>query len=480
MDQRVTQPIAILDIGSNSVRMVVYHAAHRVPLPLYNEKHMCGLGAQLQETGALDVEGKEEARHAIARFKLMLERQRIQTVHILATAAIRDASDGETFRLEIEAMLGAPVHVIDGKREASLAALGVISSFAKPEGLVADLGGGSMELATLSDNRISSLISTPLGVLRAPEGESEIDAMLEKHTKKLGKHKTLYAVGGSFRALAKMHMRQTDYSLELLHNYSLNKRTIQHIYKQLRALPVDRIADLSGIPKRRANSMAYASLLLVKLMEKCGCERVVFSVSGIREGYLYDLLDAKQQAEDPLLSSAADLALFAERHGEYAAEMFDWATPLFIHMPPAWERLRRAACTLSEIAWRIDPNFRGEGLYHRVLQSSLKGISHRERVMLSLALYHRHENKWKQEKGPLALIDERERLWAKAVGLSLRICSELTGGAHGHLGHAKVHWQKDQLALELDAESNPLRSAALEKSLDGLGDTLKALSNLTI
>ena len=477
---RIHNPIAILDIGSNSVRMVVYHAAHRVPLPLYNEKHMCGLGAQLQESGTLDEEGKQEARLAIARFKLMLERQRISKVHVLATAAIRDASDGESFREEIEGLLGCAIHVIEGKEEARLAALGVISSFARPIGLVADLGGGSMEIAQLDQDHIKQLHSTPLGVLREPDDEDEIDAILKPIAKKIGKQEVLYAVGGSFRAIAKMHMRQTDYPLELLHNYSLSRKAIKRIHKEFSSLPTRHIADLSGIPKRRAGSMKYASLLLHKIMKHFDCDKVVFSVSGIREGFLYDTLDVKQQQEDPLLSSASDLALFAERHGQYAAELYDWASPIFGHMPPQWERLRRAACILSEIAWRIDPNFRGEGLYSRVLQSSLKGMSHRERVMLALALYHRHENKWKQETGPLALIDERERLWAKSVGLSLRVASELTGGAHGHLHHAELRWQKDVLHLELDTQSQPLRTATLAKCLDGLGEALKALSNFTM
>ncbi len=476
MKAEQNQKVGIIDIGSNSVRMVVYHAPNRVPLPLYNEKHFCGLGASIAKNGRLDKSGKDEARDALLRFKEMAHRLSITSLDILATAALRDAEDADAFREELETLMELPIHVISGKEEARLAALGVVASFASPHGIVADLGGGSMEVGILDNGQLRDLSSAPIGVLREKQ-HKKLKEHLERLPAPSTAFSTLYAVGGSFRAIAKMHMKLNLYPLDLLHGYVMKRKQVKKIAEMLSKMTPHKITKLPGIPKRRATCMAYASHLLLALMDRYGSDRVIFSVSGIREGFLYDSLPNAQKAEDPLLSSAHDLALFCQRHGHYAAELFEWGKPLFGAMPERSERLRHACCILSEIAWQIDPNFRGEWLYNRFVQSSLKGMDHVERVMISLALYHRHESKWKED---LKLLNEEQMLWSKAVGLSLRVASELTGGISGYLPKTKLYWLKNHLTLELDESSQPLLHAKLQKYLDGLGDTLNALSKRSI
>ena len=154
--------------------------------------------------------------------------------------------------------------------------------------------------------------------------------------------------------------------------------------------------------------------------------------------------------------------------------------PLFNNEPILWQRLRLALCMLSELAWSIDPNFRAGWAYHRIIQSSLKGIDHKERLMLATALYHRYQTKWKGERKELVLLDERERLWARCVGLAANLAFQLSGGRAGNLHHARLTWHDGQVKLALDDEASPLRTDAVEKRVEGLGDALRAFANFVI
>lgn len=480
---------AVIDIGSNSVRMVVYHAPVRVPLPLYNEKYYCGLGSGLAKTGKLNPDGVKKAHGAMARFIIMANRLGVNEMTVLATAAIRDASDGEAFVRSINKKFQVDVQVISGPEEAQLAAMGVLASIHDPVGISADLGGGSMELAYLRHDRISHQSSFELGVLRLADeagGNADkiarlIDAELAQLTWMAQvRARMIYAIGGSFRTLAKTHMKQTGYSLPILHEYTLTKRTIDKMVKHLSPLSVREIGELPGIPSKRAATILPAAMMLQHLMHYSGANKVMFSVSGIREGLLFSHLPVVKQKEDSLLASARDLASLAGRQGRYAQELYDWMQPLFRDESDRRNRLRMALCQVSELAWTIDPNFRGEWAYLRLIQSAIKGVDHRERVLIALALYHRYQTKWKQDRPELQLLDERDRLWARCVGMAANLAFQLSGGKQGNLHHARLAVSGRQIKLVLDAEAKPLRTETVEKRLDGLGETFKALSSFVI
>jgi len=242
----------------------------------------------------------------------------------------------------------------------------------------------------------------------------------------------------------------------------------------------EQIAALPGVSQKRAQTLIPTGLVLQQLLQHTGAPEVMFSVSGIREGFFYDLLDEKKKKEDSLLASATDLAALIGRQGSYARELFQWMTPLFANEPLPWQRVRRALCILSELAWSIDPNFRAEWAYHRIIQSSLKGLDHKERIMLALALFHRYQTKYKCERPEMKLLDERERLWARCVGISAGLAFQLSGGKGGNLYHAKLQWHDAQVLLTLDAEASPLRTETVEKRVLGLGDALRAFANFTM
>lgn len=481
--------IAIIDIGSNSVRMVVYHSLKRVPLPLFNEKYMCALGKGLAKTGKLNPTGVKEAESAIARFLVMAQRLEVASLDILATAAVRDATNGDAFVRGLEKTHGIEVTVITGEREAELAAKAVLASFHEPFGISADLGGGSMELATVERTRVGERASCHLGSLRildTTDGKREkMEELIKSELKaipwlKRADPPSIYAIGGGFRALAKLHMKKSAYPLNIVHEYVMSKRAVGQMREKLLDLSPDEIRALPGISEKRAATLVPTTLVLHQLMQYSGAPEVRFSVSGIREGFFFDLLDTKQQKEDALIASANDLAALIGRTGSYGRELFEWMSPLFPNEPIAWVRIRRALCKLSELAWSIDPNFRASWAYSRIIQSSLKGIDHKERLMLALALYYRYTSRWKGDKSEIKLLDERERLWARCVGLSANLAFQLSGGRAGNLYHAKLHFHDGRAHLALDEEAAPLRTEAVEKRVLGLGDALRAFSNFVI
>lgn len=480
---------AVIDIGSNSVRMVVYHAPVRVPMPLFNEKYYCALGKGVGQTGILNPDGVQDAIDAIGRFVIMARRLDVAAITVLATAAIRDAKDGAAFVKNLEKQFGIHPLVLTGEQEADLSAKGILASVHDPMGISADLGGGSMELAVIRRDHIESRSSFELGVLRLLDDSGGDRAKMQKliHSELKAvswlreiSADTVYAIGGSFRTLAKMQMRQTDYPLPILHEYKLSYRMVERIAEYLGKLSPEQIADLQGVPSKRADTLFAGALMLQQLMQAAGTKQVIFSVAGLREGLLFDHLTAAEQQMDPLLASAEDLAALAGRRGRYAQELCQWMQPLFVKESPERKRIRRALCTLSELAWTIDPNFRAEWAYLRVVQSAIKGLTHRERVMLAMALFHRYQNKWKKDRPEAALLDEQDRLWARCVGLAANLAFHLSGGKQGNLHHARLLVDGSSLSLELDEEASPLRTATVEKRLDGLGSTFKALSSFVI
>ena len=290
----------------------------------------------------------------------------------------------------------------------------------------------------------------------------------------------IYAVGGGFRAIAKLHMIKTEYPLNIVHEYVMNRRALNQTIEKLVSMKPEEVAELPGISAKRASTLIPTAVVLQQLLEVTSAPQVMFSVSGIREGFFYDLLDKEQQAEDPLIASAMDLAALIGRQGTYGKELHAWMTPLFASEPMLWQRLRLSLCVLSELAWAIDPNFRASWAYHRIIQSSLKGMDHKERLMLALALYHRYQPKFKGEKRALKLLDERERLWARCVGLAANLAFQLSGGRSGNLHHARLTWHDGQVQLALDEEAAPLRTETVEKRVEMLSEALRGFTRFVL
>lgn len=475
--------LGIIDIGSNSIRLVVYDQLKRAPIAICNEKAVCSLGKGLASSGMLNPEGVVLAREAVRRFLAMARNMDVMELQIIATAAVRDARDGQAFADELEREHHIDVITISGRKEAKLGAYGVLSSIYKPKGITGDLGGGSMEFVLLDDTRILEQVTLPIGPLRlideAKGDRDKIRRAVEKQLKSVDwikdkKQPNFYAIGGSFRAIAKLYQTQVDYPLRIVHQFGVPCRDFLSFLKQFLLLSDEAIATLPGVASKRVPMLAAAAIVLDELLNYARFEHMVFSASGIREGLLYEKLSPYVREQDALLASAGDLATQNSRSLAYGNELFVWMYPLFISESEELRRLRLAFCLLSEIAWNVHPEYRSPGAFKRILISSLTALSHSERVTLALALYHRHQFKLKEEIAELALLSEKQKLLARVLGTAANLAYQLSGGLSGNLHKTTLVAQKNQVVLTLSPAVEDVMGDTVRKRVEGLNEVFRA------
>jgi exopolyphosphatase/guanosine-5'-triphosphate,3'-diphosphate pyrophosphatase len=474
--------IGIIDIGSNSIRLVVYDQLKRSPVPIYNEKVMCALGKGLATSGMLNPEGVKLARQTLKRLIAMGKNMEITSLHIMATAAMRDAKDGTDFARSLEKMYGIEIDIISGDKEARLGAFGVASSIHRPEGITGDLGGGSMELVWMEAGKIKHQDSVLLGSLRMlDECKGDRNKLRKLVDKRFGditwfddhKADTFYAIGGSFRALAKMHMTANGYPVRILHEYTVDAKNLLKFARDIAAFPDDKIEKFPGVAAKRAPALPGAALVLEKIIETAGAKRIIFSASGIREGYLYEKLTPSVRGQDGLLASCTEFATKSGRTTAYAQELFTWMYPLLKDESEGERRLRFAFCLLSDIALHIHPEYRAEWAFQRILFSSLASLTHRERVTLACALYHRYQFKLKENFPALPLITDRDRAWAKLIGTSANLAYHVSGNIAGNLHQTMLTQTKNGVELKLSGSMQDVMGDAVKKRIDGVSEACK-------
>lgn len=468
--------VAVIDIGSNSVRLVIYDGMKRIPLPIYNEKAFCTLGKGIGQTQRLNPEGVKMARQAMGRLLATARINRVSELHIIATAAVRDADDGKAFVKELERTHKIKIKVISGKKEAEYAALGIVSGHFQPVGLVADLGGGSLELTSLNQQDILAHDTQPLGALRLLDRAGDkpqllqelIDRYLDEVewlTMNTGTYPTLYAVGGSFRALAKCYMDKIAYPIDLLNDYCPTVDEISPLLHDITGYNADQLATLP-VSSKRQPQLPVAAKVMLALIKRSGAKRILFSANGIREGLLFNHLSPYLRREDPLLASCDRLRMSFSGQARYARELFQWMKPILLAESPEMTRIRIAACMLNHLALTIQRPNRARWVYHHLLQCSIQGATHAERVALATALYHRYQPAWKNETPrSLSLIDAKWRAWAALVGATMRMGYHLSGGAPGNLVQTQLRLEKDRPKLRLSASIKPLAGETLDKRL---------------
>ncbi len=471
--------IGIIDIGSNSIRLVIYDQQKRSPVPIYNEKVMCALGKGLSTSGVLNPEGVELARSALRRFLAMGRNMEITSLYVMATAAMRDARDGEGFARYLEHTYDIDVDIISGKKEARLGAYGVCSSMYKPRGITGDLGGGSMELVRVEDGHIEDHTSVALGSLRMVDeskgDRDKLKKLIDKRFRELtwlddNKAENFYAIGGSFRALARMHMAATNYPLRILHEYTVDAKDFYKFVSEIGVMSLEKLEKFPGGAKARAGALPGAAMIIERIIEAADPKNIVFSASGIREGYLYEKLSPYIRAQDGLLASCTEFASHGGRSTAYGNELYTWMYPLVQNESEEERRLRLAFCLLSDIALHIHPEYRAEWAFNRILFSALTGLSHRERVRLALTMYHRYQFKLKENWPALSLLTPYDRARAKLVGSAANLAYHLSGGIAGNLMNTAFVINEDNLSLQLSGSMQDVMGEAVRKRIDGVAE----------
>ena len=486
------EPIAVIDVGSNSVRLVVYEGAVRSPTPLFNEKVLCGLGRSVATTGRLGAESVARALAALRRFHAIIRILRVKNVRAIATAAVRDAADGAAFITQAEEACGASIQILSGEREAELAAAGIMMGFRDPDGIVGDLGGGSLELIDIEGMHRRAAVTLPLGGLRLIDTSGgRMDRALGQTDDRLrsvdwlerGRGRTFYAVGGTWRSLARLHMEASAYPLRVMHGYQLDlAEALEFCARVRRAKKPSDLEGISDISKPRREVLPFGALVLERLLDRLKPARVIFSVFGIREGLLFSLLSESERAKDPLLSFALDYARLRSRSVAHAQELCGWTDSLFQAPGPRESsderRLRHAACLLSDIGWRAHPDYRGEQSLSVIANAALGGVDHEGRVFLALTVYFRHAGSDVDSSDGLSehlrgIVSRRTLKRARILGAAIRVAHMLSIGMPGVIDETKLFFEGDLLVLEvpqahvaLDGERLTRRLAALAGMLD--------------
>lgn len=461
------EPIGVIDIGSNSVRLVVYEGAVRALTPVFNEKVLCGLGRSVASTGSLGGDAVDRAIQALVRFKAIARVLGVKNLKAIATAAVREAKNGKEFLRRGEAAAGCPIEVLSGEKEAKLAAQGIMMGFVDVDGIVGDLGGGSLELIDLAGEKLRDAATLPLGGLRLIDTTGNKldkavdvvdDALSSLPWLKNGEGRTFYAVGGTWRALAKMHMDQTHYPLRVMQGYRLPGRDAEQFCETIRkAKRLQDVAGGAGVAKARREVLPFGALVLERLIKRMKPQNVVFSVFGIREGFIYGLLPAHERRRDPLLSFCEDYASLRSRSSAHAHELARWTDQIF-ELPELEEtederRLRHAACLLSDVSWRAHPDYRGEQSLNMVAHAGLGGVDHQGRVFLALSVYYRHESS-DESRDPLSeqlrtLIGKKVQRRARIVGAAIRTAHMLSIGMPGVIDETTLSYDGNYLVLTI-------------------------------
>lgn len=473
---------AVVDLGSNSVRLVVFEGRRRNPLTIFNEKAVLRLGRGLNATGRLNEEGVAQALTVMGRYHAIARAMRADPFEVLATAAVRDASNGPAFVRELEArMPGAAIRILSGEQEAELAAEGVLCGIPTADGILADIGGGSLEVVRLAGGARRQARTLPLGVIRLAERAAhdvararEIAAEDLRHVEWLaeGAGRELYLVGGAFRALAHVHMGEVGYPLSIVHHYTIaaeEARELASLGTGKRALD-----KLPNVPRRRAEDLPYAGASLRLLLRATGVRRVVFSANGLREGWFMRHMPPEVQAEDPLLAAARELAGTLARDPALPPVLLAWTAPLFPDELPQARRLREAACWYSDIGSHDHPEYRAEQAYLRVLRQPGIALSHTDRAFLARVLALRYD----AEPGAAFLSPARSLLDAASVrladqiGLALRLAYTLSAGTPALLGAASLAREDGQLVLRLREGSGVFAGESVTRRLKRLAEAL--------
>lgn len=482
--------VAVIDIGSNSVRLVVYDGPSPLAQPVFNEKVLVGLGADQDAEGRLSPARMATALDCLTRYAALIRAMRVDRVHVLATAATRDAPNGPMFVDRIQSVVGAPVRLLSGEEEGRLSAQGVLAGIPGAEGTVGDLGGGSLELAAIDGETTGAVTTLPLGPLRLanladgdPADAREVAnaALASVHWLVDRRGLPFYPVGGAWRAFARVHMARSGHPLRIIHNYSIALDEARDLLAEIASLKSKDLARLPDMPRRRVEAAPYAALVLDRLLEVLAPPRVVFSAFGLREGSLWDALPPVERPDDPLLAGCADIA---RRHGrcpDVGAALAAWTAPLFPRESAAAHRLRLAACLIGDVGWREHPEYRAGHAAREVLHGPLIGLEHSGRAFLALALLARYGgNRAQAEAEPWAALlpdaETRDRAWV--LGLALRLGLTLSGGERSILVESALHLGGKALVLELPAGAVALAGETVLRRLDQLALALGVQSEV--
>ena len=476
----------VIDIGSNSVRLVIYDVSGHALLPHYNEKVMARLGGGLAETGKLSVDGKKLALKALGRYHAILNGLNVKRVRAVATAAVRAAKDGDEFIEQVKSMTGLEVEVISGQDEARFSALGVSGGIHKATGLVGDLGGSSLEFSRVENGVVQDGESLMLGPLSMNLDGRELQEAVREAL--LGSRLLpesggrFYMVGGAWRALAKLHMIVTEYPLRQLHSYLLDEHAILAIDEAVSRNDPVGLQRLAKASQRRQDILPYANLILAETFKVGGFSDAMVSSYGLREGVILDGLE--QEKSDPLLEGIALSVRLQDQRRAFGEALFEWVRSVvqprvdFFGQSDLDMRLAAGACLLADSGARFHPDTRAQLAYEQALNGSYSNVTHAERAFIALAVGHRYARNFRPSSRTEQLLDKRQTKLAKRLGAAMRLGSAYSGRSADILNNSQLIREDSRITLAVPAKQHALVSRMVERRLKTLAMSMDLAVNV--
>ncbi|MEM1299727.1 MAG: exopolyphosphatase [Pseudomonadota bacterium] len=451
--------------------MVVFEGGRRCPAMVFNEKVLCGLGSDLQSTGRLAPEGTARALHALKRFVALAPGLKIGSLAGVATAAVRDAEDGQDFCARVFEETGIRLDVASGEDEARLAAQGVLFGVPKAHGLVVDLGGASMELCPIRNGRSGAGVSTPLGPLRlqyAPLAGLAAKAELMRYQERYAETaRRLYLVGGSWRALGRVAIERNNHPMSVLHEYRFDRESALDVARFLTTSDDEEIGKLSGVSSGRVKHLPMAGMLLETLLDVFQTEDVVISGFGLREGVCFEYLPLAIKREDPLISTCLGQETTRARMPGFGKELGRWIIDAIGPQDSDEDRLIRAACHLVDVSWRAHPDYRARSCIEVVTRVNVSGAGHRARAYMGAMLLNRYKGgrKAMAAEPAMGLLTDERKDRASAIGALMRLGCTISGATPGYLRRMPLSLDKDHLTLTLRGDAEVVMGEEIEKRL---------------
>jgi exopolyphosphatase / guanosine-5'-triphosphate,3'-diphosphate pyrophosphatase len=459
-DSHAQVDAAVIDVGSNSVRLVFYRLDGRAIWTVFNEKVLAGLGRDLATTGRLSPEGVASAMVALSRFRALVSARRPTQVFAAATAAVRGALDGAEFCRRVQGEIGLTLRILSGEEEAAYAALGVLAGAPGSEGLVGDLGGASLELTRIANGDPGEGVSLPLGPFSLG-GTTSFDVT---RVRKIAydaidgisdtfRAETLTAVGGAWRNLALLHMRMSGYPLSIVHQYELSRSDALDVAGFVSQQSRSSLERIEGISRRRAEGLPHAAVVLEALVQRLNLKTVALSAYGLREGLVFEAMSRGTRSQDPLVAGCAALGARADVAEAMGIALEDWLSAPFSKLDPVFGRrdslLLAAAARLAEFGAQLHPDHRANLVFEQVLRAPLAGVDHAERVFLACAAFARHSaaNNMPEPTIVSRLLGSERFQRARALGAAIRLGCDLSGRSPELLIHARLDIKASSLVL---------------------------------
>ncbi len=452
-ESEVMQRIGVIDLGSNTTRLIVMEYIPQRCFRLIDEmREAVRLIEGMREDRLLQPMAMERAIDALHMFASLCHATDTSEVIAVATSAVRDAANQQEFLAEVRQRTGLVLRVLSGEEEAYYGYLGVVNSMPLTDGYIIDIGGGSTELTYVQGREFQRGVSFPVGVVRYRDRYIHSDPISKADFNALERGleeafaaadwlhatdaPTLVGVGGTVRNLARIDQKRGKYPLERVHGYQLSLEGLERTISTLRRLTSEERAAVPGMNRDRADVLLPGALILRHVMRRGGFGQVVVGGQALREGLFYEHFLSHQ--ERPILADVREFSVrnlaslynydvrHAEKVREIALSLFDQLQHL--HSFGAWEReLLGHAAILHDIGLQVGYYDHHKHSAYLVLNSGLPGFTHRELALLTI-LVRSHRKGEVSTSEFRAVLDPSDDTRAMQLSALLRLAEYLERG----------------------------------------------------